>query len=358
MNLKDPARYWFNRGFNIVTVRYENEENGKVGKRPLIEWREWVSRRQTVEEFEDQPWGQADGFAIVCAYPNSEGLYLAGVDYDVKKVSEEAKRRGKIYFDSFPITRTERTVSGGRRKVYLSKVRPNPVSQYHHEYALELIAGAKLCIMAPSKGYTTLNDNSPRVVEDAEGLFYQILGVEDARNVSKDIGVAYLKTWLEELKPYLKIKGEGSNYIYVHCPFHPPDRNPSFAIHKTKFYGIDFHDGRVYSLKELAGALGLELSGDVSVILGRYILRVKSSNVIVYNEGKPVYATPIKSITSQRAKREIIKHINVDLKDLESAIAQLLDKFGDSKQLIPKTKPGNANAGYDIWRKVLHADLD
>ena len=260
-DLRAAAREWFNQGFNVVAVKFEEGEDGKVSKKPLVEWSEWINRRQTLEEFEAQPWDRADGFAIVCSWPNNEGLYLAVIDYDVKRVSEEAKRRGEELFNRFPITRMERSISSGQHKIYLSKVKPRPISQFHDTHALELIAGAKLCVMAPSKGYKALNDNPPRVVEDVEGLFYQILGVEDARNINKDINVALLQAWLEELKPHLDIRGEGPNYFYVRCPFHKPDNHPSFALHKTKFYGIDYHDGKVYSLRDLAEALGVQLPG-------------------------------------------------------------------------------------------------
>jgi len=261
VDLKEAARAWFNQGFNIVAVRFEPDADGKVSKKPLVEWSDWINRRQTLEEFEAQPWDRADGFGVICCWPNSEGLYLAVLDYDVKKVNEEAKKRGEELFNLFPTTQIERSVSGGLHKIYLSKVKPRPISQYHDTHALELIAGPKLCVMAPSKGYRQLNDNPPRIVEDAEGLFYQVLGEEDARNINKDINVALLQRWLEELKPHLDIRGEGSNYLYVRCPFHKPDNNPSFAIQKIKFYGIDYHDGKIYSLKDLAEALGVQLPG-------------------------------------------------------------------------------------------------
>jgi len=76
----------------------------------------------------------------------------------------------------------DETVGGGLHYVYLSKVKPNPISHYHATHALEIIAGAKLCIMAPSKGYKPLNDNTPTIIEDAKGLFYQILSVQSAKS--------------------------------------------------------------------------------------------------------------------------------------------------------------------------------
>ena len=262
--LKAAARSWFDQGFNVVAFRFKIDDEGELSKQPLIEWSKWKSQRQTLEEFENQPWSISDAFGIVCGYPNAEGLYLAVVDYDVKKVSEDAKKRGEKLLERFPITRIERTISGGLHYVYFSRVKPNLISETHDSCALELIAGpSKLCVMAPSKGYKTLNDNPPRVVEDAEELFREIVKLPDPRKAK--IGAesrGKLEKWLKVLKEHLDVAGEGSNYIYAHCPFHPPDKHPSFAINKVKFYAVDYHDGEVFSLKDLGEKLGVDLPGE------------------------------------------------------------------------------------------------
>jgi hypothetical protein len=75
--------------------------------------------------------------------------------------------------------------------------------------------------MAPSKGYVKLNGNPPTIVEDAEGLFYQILGVNDGRTpANEELPVDVLEKWLEKVKEGLNVAGEGAQYLYVHCPFH------------------------------------------------------------------------------------------------------------------------------------------
>ena len=71
MNLKDEAKRFFDWGFNVVAIRYSlPDTEGKVSKQPLVEWQKWQSERQTQEEFEDQPCDKADGFAVICSYPN------------------------------------------------------------------------------------------------------------------------------------------------------------------------------------------------------------------------------------------------------------------------------------------------
>jgi len=48
------------------------------------------------------------------------------------------------------------------------------------------------------------------------------------------------------------------NYILASCPFHKPDRNPSFVIYKNTMLGVDFHTNEIYTLKELAKKLKLK----------------------------------------------------------------------------------------------------
>jgi hypothetical protein len=54
----------------------------------------------------------------------------------------------------------------------------------------------------------------------------------------------------------------GPNYYSCLCPFHP-EKHPSFAINHRKYYAIDYHDGRIYKLLDLAKALGLNLVAEV-----------------------------------------------------------------------------------------------
>jgi hypothetical protein len=268
--IKAAAQKWYDKGFNVVPIVFIASENGKWSKIPLCrEWGQWQTRRQTTEEFEALDWEHAEGFAIICDWPGSEGLYLGVIDYDAKKVSEEAKARGKELLKKFPVTRIEQTISGGLHYVYLSWVKPDKVSEFHDTCALELIGGPTLCVMAPSRGYRALNDNPPTIIEDLEGLFYQILGVEDARKKEAEKFPREIREkWFEQLKPVLQkyIVRESQKWIYLHCPFHPPDNHASFAINKEGLYARDFHEsGKKYSLKELAEKLGVKLNGGVKL---------------------------------------------------------------------------------------------
>lgn len=164
--LKESARKYFNLGFNIVLLKE---------KRPLHEWKQWQEKRQTQEEFESLPWSRAEQYAVVCGVSNDEGLHFCAVDYDVKGTSQEAQEKGKQVLKRLRITRIEETPSGGQHWCYLSRKKPKSISAYHDEAALELLGEGKLCVMAPSKGYKSLNDNPPTIVDDLEDDFIKAL---------------------------------------------------------------------------------------------------------------------------------------------------------------------------------------
>ena len=77
---------------------------------------------------------------------------------------------------------------------------------------------------------------------------------------TQNIGI--LQDWLKKIRARLDLADETQNYLRFHCPFHGPDKNPSFVIHKTKFYGHDYHDDKTYNLKQLAKALGIAVGSD------------------------------------------------------------------------------------------------
>jgi hypothetical protein len=56
------------------------------------------------------------------------------------------------------------------------------------------------------------------------------------------------------------VKDHG-RYVSLRCPFHPPDEHPSFAIYRDTGLAVDFHDSRVFTLKELAQSLGIVAEG-------------------------------------------------------------------------------------------------
>jgi len=164
--LKCAAQEYFDKGMNIVSVKQ---------KKPLVEWACWQTQKQTLEEFETQPWKGADGFAIICGTKLDNGLYGAAVDFDVKNVTEEAKEKGRRVLKQLLTTQIEETPSGGQHLIYYCHQKPRTISSYHNGCGLELLGEGKLCIMAPSTGYRRLNDNTPTTIQDLESSFLEAL---------------------------------------------------------------------------------------------------------------------------------------------------------------------------------------
>lgn len=53
-------------------------------------------------------------------------------------------------------------------------------------------------------------------------------------------------------------KRETSEYIYYTCPFHQPDKNPSFTFNKKKKIFTDWHENRVYTAQEILKKLNIQ----------------------------------------------------------------------------------------------------
>jgi hypothetical protein len=170
MTLKEAAKAYFDLGLNIVVTK---------DKKALVKWEKWQTQRQTFEEFETQPWQNADGFAVICGTQLKNGLFLAVIDKDVKNLPLEIVEKGTKALKDFPITQTEKTPSGGLHLIYFSRKKPRSISAYHNNYGLELFGENKYCVMAPSQGYSRLNDNSPTEIEDLTEIFYKVLGIKE-----------------------------------------------------------------------------------------------------------------------------------------------------------------------------------
>lgn len=235
-------------------------------KRPLIEWGRWINEGQTSEErleiLEFVKSNQSD-IAVVCGHETERGYFFC-IDFDLpyEQVLQKLKSNKNLF------TYLEKTPRGGLHAYYFSR-RPVPSLKFK-DVPLELKGRGSLIIVAPSKGYVALNDNLPKIVEDAlqpfiefaEELGYDIHDyfVEESRETEVDKSV--LNEWLDAIVKELQRRGlnprRGPNYYSCLCPFHP-EKNPSFAINHRRFYAVDYHDGRIYKLLDLAKMLGLEL---------------------------------------------------------------------------------------------------
>jgi|GEM_PF-909679 len=175
-DLKAAARQYFGMGLPVIPEKiWFSQEDNEWKKIPLCEWKLWQTKKQTQEEFESLNWNEANGFAILAGSKTNDGLFFGCVDFDSKKVSQEAIEKGKEVIKNLPTTRMEETVSKGLHLNYLSRKKPRSIKAYHDIAAVELISENCLVVMAPSQGYKALNDNSLTIVEDLETLFFQAL---------------------------------------------------------------------------------------------------------------------------------------------------------------------------------------
>jgi hypothetical protein len=174
---KSAAHEYWLQGLNVVLVR---------SKKPLSEWKRWQGERQSESDFAGFPWKNADGFALIGGTQVESSLYIGAVDFDVKNVTEKAKLNGTKVLRRLPITQIEKTVSNGQHWVYYSHEKPGTISAYHNDSAVELLGENKLIIMAPSRGYQRLNDNTPTVVQNLESLFLEALEKPQLTQVPKE----------------------------------------------------------------------------------------------------------------------------------------------------------------------------
>jgi hypothetical protein len=287
IDLKKPARKWYELGIPVVPCRIYRDENGKWEKEPLVKWGKWENNPQSEEEFENLPWDEANGYAIICGTRTRSGLYVFVIDLDldageaVKKLQTIKQSKPEIFKE----TRIEKTVSNRLHLIYLSKSPVRCLSRRNKDddIPIELLGAYKLCVMAPSYGYAVIEDVLPAIVEDGTTYFLDLIealgyNVEKLFSLeAEEKGREKLEKMLEKIKTSgkLKIENETRKWLYCHCPFHPPDSNPSFAINLEKYYAVDFHDNTAYSLKRLIEKLGIGLGvGD------------KSSNSREEKEGK------------------------------------------------------------------------
>lgn len=167
-------------GINVVPFKI-TKVGDEYEKKPLSNWRQWIEKTQTPEEFEALNWTDANGFAVILGTPNIYGKYLSVVDYDCKgtNVSDEIKEKGRGILKDFPTTQTEQTVNNGLHLIYFSRTKPKTIGTYHDTASLELLGEKKLCLRAPSLGYTKQNDNTPTEIEDIQQKFIDILKKHD-----------------------------------------------------------------------------------------------------------------------------------------------------------------------------------
>src|SRR6185436_8850649 len=82
----------------------------------------------------------------------------------------------------------------------------------------------------------------------------QLAELPESEELPAPLSVAVKPPAGQRLSPLDRLKAQlGDPYAFIsqyialdragrgHCPFHPPDRNPSFAVNRQAGYWVDFH---------------------------------------------------------------------------------------------------------------------
>ncbi|MCF3652971.1 MAG: hypothetical protein L2C94_002195 [Aigarchaeota archaeon] len=224
----------------------------------------WLRNGQGREELEDLNWEGANALGVFLQ-KTLDGLYLSCVDFDMPE------ERWRPLLKHLPITKLERTPRGGLHAYYYSVKEPERFSvELEDGSKIELLFN-KFVIMHPSEGYLKLNDNSIRIIDDANNMFTRFYmrrelilelkhntnekgaTVDDGMEIGSSITWRWLKTFSRDRLAY-----DSTPLRALSLPFScPADKHPSFISAKDKGYFYDFHDGKAYSLKNFLSKVGL-----------------------------------------------------------------------------------------------------
>jgi putative DNA primase/helicase len=163
LNIPDGAKYFFDAGVPVVPFRFVAESGKKASKKPLVPWAQWQTRSQTLQEFESQPWSQANGFLVVCGTLAKNNYYFCAIDRDSNDFN----------FDEIPETIIEQTPNRGYHAYYWSKV--NHRGRKFHECQLEFLGEGNLCGIYPTP-FTGYNEyHHIACVPDAWSIFTDLI---------------------------------------------------------------------------------------------------------------------------------------------------------------------------------------
>lgn len=181
------AQAYHELGIPVIPFRISltPDQNGIYDKTPAIDtYKRWQTEPQTTQDFNNLNWEGCNGFGIILGTKAKNGMYLSAIDYDTKNNAKTPERKaeiqkaaeaGKEILKDFPTTATEKTINDGIHLLYWSRQQPQIDGSFHDTVGIELLGYKKLCVMYPSHGYQTLNDNTPTEIENLETKFYQIL---------------------------------------------------------------------------------------------------------------------------------------------------------------------------------------
>lgn len=180
ITLLEKAKEYHKLGLAILPFIINPADGKKVPDvKAVPQWQQWQTQPQTNAEFEALHIENYTMFGVVCGTPlnvDEEKVYFIGIDRDVKdsKISPEIKEAtAKAVNEMTPYTQREKTRSGGEHLYYFSRT---PIKgKKINSIGMEILGEGNLVVVAPSEGYTQINDNLISTVENAGEIFYKAL---------------------------------------------------------------------------------------------------------------------------------------------------------------------------------------
>jgi len=250
------------------------------GKIPIE--KDWTQSNYSYNEPVIQDWiSQGNNYGVVCGTGNEKDGYLFVIDVD--NPSQEFLSK---LLKQLPATFTVRTGGGGYHFYYLTS-KPFPSKKVDVDGVHVDLQGKGKQVVGPNSIHPETKKQY-EIIRDVEIYklttedWQQILKLFFKKEISKqrEISEEKLEKFLKQIIENLNCEDRGEYYL-CHCPFHPPDNHPSFAIYKNTKLGVDFHDGAIYTMKDLAYKLGVSINHE------------KKSIVVVEKFSPVYYAEPI-----------------------------------------------------------------
>jgi len=165
------------------------------------------------------------------------------------------------------------------------------------------------------------------------------------------------KVSFKDLIPEYFAKDHG-NYALYHCPIHPPDKHPSFAVYKNSDFecGCDFHDGNFYdiisfyqkfhncdfvdALRDLCKLAGIKFSRETDI--------KKLEINVPFETRKAFYTGVVAEREMQRKRYAMLKK--------EKEIWEVLEKE-EIEKLNRKNRRINRSEPYEIKEEEIIGDF-
>lgn len=357
--------FFLNEKLIFIPQSYSLKENGEINKRPLIRWGEVESNSeelekakqrlvQVIEEYKNEKYEhgfalKADNYNVFIIdiddketfEKNVSGIYefLNDVKKDAYLINKSLKRGYHVYVNAelvkdiiklepnnkellktygfefkgkglivFPPSRFE--VNG---TLYQSKIMY--VNPENFEKA-EIESDALKKIIKLVKDYHEEKERLKLLERQAREHREKFKSErKEFSDLSEIIHEVKRSVSFEDLISE-KLAKRGSRYDTYHCPFHPPDKNPSFAVYHDGEYdfGYDFHDNKGYDIisfyQETKCCDFLEALENLCDIAGikfsrQDYLKKRYTKVVVSEEDKPFETT--KAIYTKMVSLEVKK---------------------------------------------------